>query len=241
MDLDSENVSNDNHTPDAANKSHEKAKETPIEVPAASASVQPNGQESVYHCEITCKPEKSWWDKAKPFVEIGGVMLLAIYTGYTIKMYNVTRKALIATEAAVFDCTANFQADQRRFIVECRNKGAAPATAMTADLRFVRTQNGKAAQRVEKKIERVAVTKDNIFTFIVPLSVSQINWDWASTQSMQADLSLSYNNGIEMVSENDCWALVLERENHAWTVTDCENARAIERAHQSDNEHQKNP
>jgi hypothetical protein len=35
--------------------------------------------------------KENWWDKAKPYVEITGVVLLAIYTGYTIKMYYANR------------------------------------------------------------------------------------------------------------------------------------------------------
>jgi len=45
------------------------------------------------HCEITCKTEKNWWDDWKPFVEIGGVVLLGIYTGFTILMYCANKKA----------------------------------------------------------------------------------------------------------------------------------------------------
>lgn len=43
--------------------------------------------------QINCKHEKSWWDKWKPFVELGGVILLAVYTGYTIKIYTANHDA----------------------------------------------------------------------------------------------------------------------------------------------------
>jgi hypothetical protein len=39
------------------------------------------------HYDITCKKEKDWWDKAKPFVEIIGLLVLAVYSFYTIKLY----------------------------------------------------------------------------------------------------------------------------------------------------------
>src|ERR1039458_7795923 len=36
---------------------------------------------------ITCKVEKDRWDKFKPILEIAGVLVLGVYTFFTIKMY----------------------------------------------------------------------------------------------------------------------------------------------------------
>jgi hypothetical protein len=47
---------------------------------------------------VACKQEKNWWDKAKPFVEIAGIALLALYTGYTIKLESVAQKTYDASE-----------------------------------------------------------------------------------------------------------------------------------------------
>jgi hypothetical protein len=44
--------------------------------------------------------EKNWWDKSKPFVEIVGLVLLAIYTAYTIKMYRANKQAADAATTA---------------------------------------------------------------------------------------------------------------------------------------------
>jgi hypothetical protein len=52
------------------------------------------------HWEIICKTEKNWWDKRKPFVEIGGVVLLAAYTCFTILMYFANKKAADAAKTA---------------------------------------------------------------------------------------------------------------------------------------------
>lgn len=42
--------------------------------------------------------EQNWWDKLKPFVEIAGVVILAVYTWYTIKMYHANKKAADAAK-----------------------------------------------------------------------------------------------------------------------------------------------
>lgn len=42
--------------------------------------------------------DPKWWRRAKPFVEIAGVLLLAIYTCYTIKMYGANEKAADAAK-----------------------------------------------------------------------------------------------------------------------------------------------
>jgi hypothetical protein len=48
----------------------------------------------------TSDPKKDWWDKHKRWVEILGVLLLAVYTGYTIKMYYANRDAAQAATTA---------------------------------------------------------------------------------------------------------------------------------------------
>ncbi len=61
------------------------------------------------HCQVTCKTEKNWWDKLKPFVEILGIALLAAYTTYTVKMYRVNKTAADAAQQS-----ANAAADSVR-------------------------------------------------------------------------------------------------------------------------------
>jgi hypothetical protein len=52
------------------------------------------------HGEITCKTKRNWWDRCKPFAEIVGIVLLAIYTGYTIRMYGANRDSADAAKSA---------------------------------------------------------------------------------------------------------------------------------------------
>lgn len=44
--------------------------------------------------------EKDWWEKYKRYLEISGVVLLAIYTGFTIRMYYANRDAANAATSA---------------------------------------------------------------------------------------------------------------------------------------------
>jgi hypothetical protein len=45
-------------------------------------------------------PANHWWDRVKPYVEILGVCLLAVYTFFTIKMYYVNKEAADAATSA---------------------------------------------------------------------------------------------------------------------------------------------
>ena len=67
-------------------------------IPPAASAPSPPPPETHHH--ITYKKEKDWWDKIKPFIEIAGVLLLAVYTGYTIKMYRANRDAADAATSA---------------------------------------------------------------------------------------------------------------------------------------------
>src|SRR5579871_4593664 len=50
--------------------------------------------------KITCHPEKDWRDKTKFWFEIGGIVLLGVYTLYTIKMYRANKEAADAAKSA---------------------------------------------------------------------------------------------------------------------------------------------
>jgi len=84
-------VPENNPTPDASDKPTQQSRESePKITPRPSGSQLPPPHA---HCQVTCKQEKNWWDKGKPFVEILGIALLAIYTGYTIKIFRANNKA----------------------------------------------------------------------------------------------------------------------------------------------------
>lgn len=118
------------HSENAKTKSPEYEGHAHDEMINISTPIESNNQKPTYHCEITCKTGQNWWDKGKPFAEIAGIILLAIYTGYTIKMYCANKKAADAAEKAAkaasaqvalaqesLDATVNqFRLDQRAWV-----------------------------------------------------------------------------------------------------------------------------
>jgi hypothetical protein len=70
--------------------------------------------------EITCKPEKDWRDKTKFWFEIGGIVLLGVYTAYTIKMYCANRDAAIAATSASNTAANALRASVEQFRVDER-------------------------------------------------------------------------------------------------------------------------
>jgi hypothetical protein len=52
------------------------------------------------HYDVTCHTEKDWWDKHKRWAELLGLIILAIYTTYTIKMYCANKRAADAATSA---------------------------------------------------------------------------------------------------------------------------------------------
>jgi hypothetical protein len=64
-----------------------------------------------------------WWDRAKPYVEILGVALLAVYTAFTIRMYYANRDAANAATSAATTAKAtldssnvSFKAEERAYV-----------------------------------------------------------------------------------------------------------------------------
>ncbi|MGA2537821.1 MAG: hypothetical protein ABSF53_17520, partial [Terracidiphilus sp.] len=60
------------------------------------------------HYKITCKPEKSFWGNVKTGAELFGIVLLAIYTLYTVKMYCANKEAADAAKSAAKTADAEF-------------------------------------------------------------------------------------------------------------------------------------
>src|ERR1035437_2196685 len=109
-------------TPNADAKSQEQTTHPQIPVPPAPTP-EHKLQPSPHCCEITCKTEKDWWDKTKPYVEAAGVLLLAIYTFYTIKMYcankqaaDAATRAAKAAEDSVTEARNNAHLDERAWL-----------------------------------------------------------------------------------------------------------------------------
>jgi hypothetical protein len=98
MTSDSEPVRQNNHAADTDNKADIQTDERKPDVPVTLGI--PTTPPTKTHCEITCKIEKGFWDHVKTGAEIFGIVLLAIYTAYTIKMYCVNKITATAAKSA---------------------------------------------------------------------------------------------------------------------------------------------
>jgi hypothetical protein len=114
MKSDSEPVRENNQTPDTSRETDVQAHHSNPDIPSTpSVSSSPP---SKTHCQITYKIEKDWWDKTKPFVEIAGLVLLLIYTAYTIKIYRANAKAANAAKSAADTARDTLIASQRAWV-----------------------------------------------------------------------------------------------------------------------------
>lgn len=111
MTSNSEPVSKDKPGPDTSRKSDEQASQTKPDIPPTTSVPQLPPSEG--HRQITNKPEKNWWDKIKPFIEIAGITLLAVYTIYTIKMYHANKEAADAAKNAAATADATLREIQK--------------------------------------------------------------------------------------------------------------------------------
>jgi hypothetical protein len=149
----SENQIPEHHpSPDASGKTSEQASQTEPEIPPTVTC--PQLPPSHANCQITCKQEKNWWDKGKPFVELCGIILLAVYTGYTIKIYRANHEAAIAAHDTLV------QIQQQTTLLRDQTIGTQgailefdPALSIPAIVTAVRAVPGRvAAKYVEVKL-----------------------------------------------------------------------------------------
>jgi hypothetical protein len=84
-------VPKNNPSPNASGEAKQQKNDANETIPPTTSGSQLPPTEA--HCQITCTQEKNWWDVWKPFVEMGGVILLALYTGYTIKQVHVSERS----------------------------------------------------------------------------------------------------------------------------------------------------
>jgi hypothetical protein len=62
------------------------------------------------------QPEKDWWDKTISVFQVVGVVLLAVYTCYTIKMYRANKRAADAARDSAEIATKTMHIDQRAWM-----------------------------------------------------------------------------------------------------------------------------
>jgi hypothetical protein len=116
MTSDSEPARKNKPTPYRAGKAPKKGDTAKPEMPLTAASVQPDSQKPPHDCEITCKTEKTKWDRIKPFVEVTGVLLLFVYTLYTIKMYCANQKSANAAHSAADTAARQLELTERPWV-----------------------------------------------------------------------------------------------------------------------------
>jgi hypothetical protein len=149
----------------------------PESQPGSSVSPEASeveSQPSRTQLAITGTPEKSWWDKFKPFVEMAGIALLAIYTAYTIGIYYAAKDSADAARDALVrgqrpwlgaDGSPSFEQSGQDFRVKVRNFGTTPALKVG-----VMMKRGKL-ERFEKEVESTceqAREKTQIGTYLYP-------------------------------------------------------------------------
>src|ERR1039458_23483 len=116
--LEAQPIGSDNPTPNGQRDAEIEANQSKYSMPPALGGSEPHPTESQY--TITREPEKDWWDKFKPWVELSGVLILGVYTFYTIKMYSANKQsadaAKVAADTAQRTLTQNvesFRIDER--------------------------------------------------------------------------------------------------------------------------------
>jgi hypothetical protein len=98
MPLESEPVRENNPAPNTGGKTDTQTPQSNPDIPRTPSV--PSFPPSKTHYEITCKAEKDFWNHVKTVAEIIGIILLAVYTAYTIKMYRVNKQAADAAKTA---------------------------------------------------------------------------------------------------------------------------------------------
>jgi hypothetical protein len=98
MNSDSESPPEKPVAPNTGSEPSVQAKQGNIDVPITPSI--PTTPPAKSHYQITCKTEKTFWDKFKDGAEIVGICLLAVYTWYSIKMYCANKQAADAARDA---------------------------------------------------------------------------------------------------------------------------------------------
>lgn len=114
MSLESESPQENPITPNASGESNAQQTQGQPHVPI-SAGI-PATPPAKSHCEITCKTEKTTWDKFKDGAEIVGICLLAVYTLYSIKMYCANKRAADAATKAANVASRQMELTQRPWV-----------------------------------------------------------------------------------------------------------------------------
>jgi hypothetical protein len=232
---DSEPISENVPADGTEDKSDTKDGEPKLDISPTHSALSP--QPSVTHHHITYQPEKDWWDKAKPFVEIGGAVLLAIYTFYTIRMYcankksadaaesaaktadgslKLTRDSLRATSAGVIVPNIGFQqgAGVVNVVFENRGKGNAWSVSATYRITVVALRGNKPITTLNPKsvVYPIIIPGDglNDFTILAPYTRHDLDNFNHFGEGVRVEGTVRYNNSFEDVPpRNFCLIAIL--------------------------------
>lgn len=144
------------------------------------------------------------------------------------KSLVLTQQMFKASQAAAFDCQMRYEAIAKYFLMECVNKGQVSATQIIGEAHFTRYEVKKMVQNERRQLNRSLVMKGSSFAEIFPIGDAPLggyDWEWMSEQHITADISFSYNNGVERTTQFECWGWIARDRNSGFT--DCDNAKAI--------------
>jgi len=129
MTLESKPIRKNNQTPAAGRESHVQTDQSDPNIPRGFC-ISPSPPTET-HCQITCKTEKSFWDNVKTGAEILGIVLLGIYTGYTIKMYYANKEAADAAKSAAETAKDALHISQRAYLTDGASSINFPTKSIT--------------------------------------------------------------------------------------------------------------
>jgi len=143
----------------------------------------------------------------------------------TSEALALNRRMFTATQAAGFLCqfNQNIVNDGTSMFIDitCDNRGKSGASNVTGEMSFSRVEGGRTFQHTAKPINNsilvVGGAVENQF-FVT----NTYSWDWVRRQDMTGTASLSYDNGIERVSQSWCWRLLIRPKERSTTFAPCE-------------------
>jgi hypothetical protein len=168
---------------------------------------------------ITGNPGKDWWDKTKPFAEMAGIALLAVYTGYTIMMYYANKEAADAAKKAADTASKQLELAQRpwlswqdlkltsAFIFDnegarvgmqalIKNSGNSPAVAVTIDSEIFLGDPDPAIDERERFCKGLSGNKPTYGQTVFPSTTTQeFEWARVKTKDLNARASPGLGHG----------------------------------------------
>jgi hypothetical protein len=100
-------IAQDSPTPNIGRESDVQANHPNPRIPRSASPSELPPSHAQY--KIACQTKKDWWDNHKRWAELFGVLLLAVYTLYTIRMFYANRDAANAATSAAHTADATLK------------------------------------------------------------------------------------------------------------------------------------